>query len=348
MMEMKARVFRTRAWKFLATGAVIAATFLSAFAPLGAEAADAEKSGEKNQDLFVIRTQMQTVHNEIQIAELKGFFEEEGIKIEYVATVEGLSALQMLEQGLIDTQTNTHPNRAAQARIAGMKVRCAVPGMIDHPEYPHVRYFANADGNVKTLADIYNKKIAIQNYNSCYDGYLRTWLKEHKLPYDDVEWVTLPKGGQAEQALIEGLIDLTTTHPPFGGIVARAGAKQIATTWDIFKSPAAGLAVHIFHEDFMNAHPEEMKAFSRALYKARKWNNENMPEAIRLVGGALGLDVSTLSTEWDGRWYSEEPGFLKEDIDLWFQICEDLGYWNKGDVQPEDIYTNEYAPTKKL
>jgi ABC-type nitrate/sulfonate/bicarbonate transport system substrate-binding protein len=325
---------------------IIAAVLFAAGVAAGAEAADSAGS-EPKKDLFVIRTQVQTVHNEIQIAELLGFFEEEGIKIEYVGTVEGLSTLQMLEQGLIDTQTNTHPNRAAQARIAGMKVRCAVPGMVDHPEYPHVRYFVRADGTVKTLDDIVGKKVAIQNFNSCYDGYLRKYLKSRSLP-DDVEWVTLAKGGQAEQALVEGLIDMTTTHPPYGGIVAKAGAEQIATTWDIFHNPAAGLAVHIFQEDFLKAHPEEMKAFSRAMYKARKWNNEHMAEAIALVGGALGLDASTLSIEWDGRWYSEEPGFLEEDIDLWFAICEELGYWNHGDVLPEDIYTNEYAPTEKL
>jgi ABC-type nitrate/sulfonate/bicarbonate transport system substrate-binding protein len=329
------------------TGAMVAAVFLAAGSRVKVEAAEAAKSDGTEKELFVIRTQIQSVHNEIQIAELKGFFEEEGIKIEYVGNVEGLSTLQMLEQGLIDAQTNTHPNRAAQARLAGMKVVCAVPGMVDHPDYPHVRYFTRPDSAVKTLDDIVGKKVAIQNYNSCYDGYLRTYLKDNNLP-DDVEWVTLAKGGHAEQALTQGLIDLTTTHPPFGGIAARAGNKQVATSWDIFRSPAAGLAVHIFQEDFLKAHPEEMKAFSRAMYKARKWNNEHMAEAIALVGGALGLDTSTLSTEWDGRWYSEDPGFIKEHIDMWFEICETLGYWNPGDIEPEDIYTNDYAPAKRL
>jgi hypothetical protein len=70
-----------------------------------------------------------------------------------------------------------------------------------------------------------------------------------------------------------------------------------------------------------------------------------MDEAIPLVSKALGVDPAKVSVEWDGRWYAETPGFVEKDIELWFDISESLGYWNHGDIKPEEIYTNAFAPT---
>ncbi|MDR1649327.1 MAG: ABC transporter substrate-binding protein [Synergistaceae bacterium] len=316
---------------------VLAGTAFLAAAETGARAEKAKK------DLFVIRSSAQTVFNEFHAAALKGFFEEEGLEIEFLGLVEGLSKYQMLEQKLVDV-VDGHPNQTAQARLAGIKAIAVVPGMVDHPKYPHVRYYAREGGAVKSLDDLVGKKVGIMNYGSCYEGYLKAYLTGKGIK-GDVEWVVLPAGGQQEQALTQGLIDLTTSHPPFGSVADKAGGnKEIASSWDIFKSPAAGLSVRVFHEDFIKEHPDKVRAFARAMYKARKWIDANMEEAVPLVSEALGLDPATVDAAWDGRWYAETPGFAEEDIALWFEISEALGYWNHGDIQPEDIYTNEFAP----
>ncbi|MDR2179648.1 MAG: ABC transporter substrate-binding protein [Synergistaceae bacterium] len=301
------------------------------------------QGAEAKKDLFVIRSSAQTVFNEFHAAALKGFFEEEGLAIEFLGLVEGLSKYQMLEQRLLDV-VDGHPDQTAKARLAGIRAIAVVPGMVDHPKYPHVRYYAREGGTVKSLDDLIGKKVGIMNYASCYEGYLKTYLNRKGIK-GDVEWVVLAAGGQQEQALTQGLIDLTTSHPPFGSVADKAGGnKQIATSWDIFKSPAAGLSVRVFHEDFIKEHPDKVRAFARAMYKARKWIDENMEEAVPLVSEALGLDPAIVNAEWDGRWYAETPGFVKEDIDLWFEISEALGYWDHGDIRPEEIYTNEFAP----
>ncbi|MDR1874014.1 MAG: ABC transporter substrate-binding protein [Synergistaceae bacterium] len=304
-------------------------------------AADSRPAG--GADLFLIRSSAQTVFNEFHVADLLGFYEEEGLKIEFLGLVEGLNKYQMLGQGLIDV-ADGHPDQVAKARLAGIKVKAVVPGMVDHPDYPHVRYIARENGPIKSLDDIVGKKVAIGNYGSCYEGYLKTHL-DRKGIKGDVEWVVLARGGQAEQSLTQGLIDLTTSHPPFGSLAIQAGGnRQIATSWDIFKSSAAGLSVRAFSEDFIREHPDKLRAFARAMYKARKWIDAHMDEAVPLVSKALGHDPEKVSVEWDGRWYAETPGFVKEDIELWFELSEALGYWEHGDIAPEEIYTNEFAP----
>lgn len=309
-----------------------------------ASAAGDPDGGRRGDDgLFVVRTITQVVFNEFNVADLRGYFAEEGIKLEYVGRVEGLSNYQLLEQGVIDV-TDGHPNQVAQARLAGMKVKAVVPGMVDHPDFPHVRYIAREHGPIQSLDDIVGKKVAIQSYNSCYEGYLQYYLQQRGIT-GEVDWVVLATGGQAEQSLTTGQIDMTTSHPPFGSLAIRAGGnKQIATSWDILHSPGSGLSVRVFTEDFINKYPDILRGFARAMYKARLWIDENMDEAVPLVSEYLGLDPEKVSVEWDGRWYEETPIFRKEYIDIWFDLSEALGYWKHGDIKPEDIYTNDFAP----
>jgi ABC-type nitrate/sulfonate/bicarbonate transport system substrate-binding protein len=297
-------------------------------------------------DLFVIKVPLKTGFNEFVVADLRGYYEAEGLKAEYVGLVQGLSVYQMMAQGLLDVGDG-HPNQVAQARLAGIKVKAVAPGMVDNPKYPHVRYIAREDGPIKSLDDIVGKKVGITNYGSCIDGYLIAYLEKKGIK-GEIEWVTLPTGGQAEQALTQGLIDLTTSHPPFGSIAIMAGGnKQIASTWDIFHSPGAGLSIRAFSDDFIKAHPNEVRGFARAMYKARKWINENMEEAVPLVSKQLGLDPATVSAEKDGFWFEDAPDIKRDYIQQWFDLSENLGYWKHGDIEPEDIYTNEFAPPEE-
>jgi ABC-type nitrate/sulfonate/bicarbonate transport system substrate-binding protein len=301
--------------------------------------------GADDKNLFIIKTNIQTDFNEVQVADLKGYFAEEGIKIEYVGIVEGLSSYQMLAQGHIDFVSG-HPDGVAKARLAGILVKGVVPGMVDHPDYPHIRYIVKGDSPIKTLDDVAGKKVGMTDYASCIDGYLKYYLAGKGIKKEP-EWVVLPAIAQSEQAMIQGLVDVTTSHPPFGSIALAAGGRQIATSWDIFHSAAAGLSTRNFSEDFINAHPKELKGFAKAMYRARKWINNNMDEAVPLVSAALGIDPETASAEKDGRYYSDDREIKKEHIELWFKLSETLGYWNHGDLQPEDVYTNEFAPGKE-
>jgi ABC-type nitrate/sulfonate/bicarbonate transport system substrate-binding protein len=297
--------------------------------------------------LFTIKVRSQTSFNEFMVADLRGYFKEEGIDIEYVGLVQGLSMYQMLAQGLIDVATG-HPNQVAQARLAGIKVKAVAPGMVDNLQYPHVRYIARENGPIKSLDDIVGKKVGITDFSSCTDGYLKEYLSRKGIK-GEIEWVTLPTGGQAEQALSQGLIDLTTSHPPFGGIAIQAGGNfQAASTWDIFHSPGAGLSIRVFSDEFIAAHPDVIRGFTKAMYRARKWINENMAEAVPLVSRELGLDPATVSAEKDGFWFEDSPDIKRDYIQQWFDISENLGYWEHGDIAPEDIYTNEFAPDKEI
>lgn len=291
--------------------------------------------------LFTIRVASQTGFNETQIADEQGFFKEQGIKIEYTGVLsKGVTEFQTIVQGINDAFIGGHPPNVAQARLAGIKVLAVAPGMVDNKDFPHVRYLVQDSSPIKTLSDINGKKVAITNISACTDGYLKYYLLQHQLP-EKVNWVTLPTPGQQEQSLTQGLIDVTTSHPPYAGIaVKQGGVRQIGTSWDILQSPGAGLSVRGFSEKFIQEHPDIVRGFTAALYKSHIWINSHQKEAQEIIAKKLNLKAEDVSVFW----YDEHKGIEPEYIDKWYEIAEDIGLWKKGEIKPTDIYTNDYAP----
>ncbi|RQW10404.1 ABC transporter substrate-binding protein [Paenibacillus rhizophilus] len=291
--------------------------------------------------LFPIRVATQTGFNEITIADELGYFKEEGIKIEYTGVLgKGVTEYQLIAQGINDAFISGHPPNVAQARLAGLKMLAVAPGMVDNKDFPHVRYLVQDSSPIRSLNDIVGKKVAISNVGPCTDGYLKYYLSQQHLS-EDVNWTTLPAPGQQEQSLEQGLVDVTTSHPPFAGIALKQkGIRQIATSWDILHSPGAGLSVRGFSEDFIKQHPDVVKGFTKALAKVRPWVNSHQEEAKQIVAKQLKLEPEDLSVFW----YDEDKDINQDYIKQWFDISEQIGLWKKGDIQPADIFTNEYAP----
>lgn len=309
----------------------------------------AAKTTEKNQNsageskkLFTLRVPTQTTFNETDIADELGYFREEGIEIKYTGVVKPGTDIQTVASGDNDAFISGHPNNVAQARLAGVKVLAVAPGMVDNPDFPHVRYLVKEDSPIKSLKDIVGKKVSISSYGVCSDGYLKLWLKQNNLP-QNVEWVVLPTAGQQEQSLKQGLIDVTTSHPPYAGVaLSDGGVRQIATSYDIVKTPAAGLSVRGFSEQFIKEHPDVVRGFCRALAKVHPWINAHHKEAIEIIAKRLNLPAEKVNQSVF--WYDEHKAIEPSYIETWFKISQDIGLWKEGDIKPTDIYTNEFAP----
>jgi len=295
-----------------------------------------------DKELFTIRVVTQTGFNEINVADELGFYRDEGIKIEYIGALgQNVTEFQLLEQGKIDAFTTSHPPQVAQARLAGIKARAVAPGMVDDEKYPHVRYLVQKDSPIRSLDDAVGKKVSITRIGPCNDGYVKYYLKSRGLEANSVEFVTLNTPGQQEQALAQRLIDVTTSHPPFAGIALATGElREITNSWDIFQSPGAGLSCRGFTDDFIAEHPDVVQGFVNAMYRSRNWINSHFDEAQKIVAKHLQLEPKDLSSFL----YDSNKNITPSYIEQWFEISEEIELWKKGDIHPEEIYTNEFVP----
>jgi ABC-type nitrate/sulfonate/bicarbonate transport system substrate-binding protein len=307
-----------------------------------AEAGGGETAGGEK-ELFELRMVTQTTNSETIIADRLGFFENEGIKAVFIGTLgQGVTQEQAIATGDIDVFTQGHITSEAQARLAGLNVKVVQPGFVDDEEYPHVTYLVRENSDIQSIEDFAGKKVGIGGNGVCIDGYITKYFTEHGLDPTTVEYVTLPQPGQPEQAVVQGQIDVTTSHSPFGGIaLAAGGVRRAAASWDIFGSPAAGMATRGFGDDFIEAHPDIVQGWVNAMYHARVFI-ENNPEYAREVSADyLGLAPKDVSLN---RWPLEKNIPL-EWSEFWFDLSEELGYWKPGDITIDEVVTNEFVPT---
>ncbi|MDR1299337.1 MAG: ABC transporter substrate-binding protein [Oscillospiraceae bacterium] len=301
-------------------------------------------SGEPAKALFQLRAFDPAVDFvELSIADELGFFADEGLEIVYVgATPQGVSQYQLLEEGEIDIVYSGHPPSIAQARLAGLDVVIVAPGMVDGEWGPHVDYLVREDSPLQTLEDLRpGLKVAIAAVAPCIDGYVRYWAVQHGWDPDEIEWVTLPGSGQMEQAVLDGSIDVTTSHTPNSKIaLSKGGYRSLGTTWDIFESPAAGLAVRTVHQSLIDEHPEAVQGFVNAMYRARKWANANREQAENLVSAVFGLNPGDVMANPEDENKNIDPAYME----LWWEIAEAIGMWAPGDIAPEETYTNQFVP----
>ncbi|MDR1160200.1 MAG: ABC transporter substrate-binding protein [Syntrophomonadaceae bacterium] len=293
-------------------------------------------------ELFPVRAVTQTTFSETIIADKLGFFEDEGIKIEYIGTLgQGVSQYQALESGDIDVFTQGHLTDVALARLAGLTPVATAPGFVDDPNNPHVAYLVREDSDINSIEDFVGKKVGVIMLAVCTDGFITKYLTEKGLDAKSVEYVLLPQAGQAEQSLVNGQIDVTTSHTPFAGVaLAAGGVRQVGKSYDIVGTPAGGLAVRGFKESFIKEHPDVVQGFANATYRARIFMEAN-PEYSKIVGAEyLGLKPEEVSSNS----YCQEKNILPEWGQLWFDLSEELGYWEPGDIKPEESYTNQFVP----
>ncbi|MDR3239566.1 MAG: ABC transporter substrate-binding protein [Clostridiales bacterium] len=292
-------------------------------------------------ELFNLRIVTQTAFNELNVADALGFFRDEGIQVEYTGVLaKGVTEYQLIEQGAIDAFTTGHPPNVAQARMAGIKVKCVSPGMIDDPAFPHIRYLVKPDSPIQSLEEAVGKKVTISGISGCTSGYVQYYLKSKGLDPESVEFVVITDS-DAILSLGEGLTDLAVSHPPFAGkAVASGAAREILTSWDIFHSPGAGLSVRGFSEDFIEQHPDVVQGFVNALYRAHLWINANLDEAKQIVAYFFDLEPTDLSSFL----YDESKEVTEDYVRQWFDICEEIGLWEQDAIAPAEIIDNSFTP----
>ncbi|MDR1589273.1 MAG: ABC transporter substrate-binding protein [Oscillospiraceae bacterium] len=273
-----------------------------------------------------------------------GFFEDAGINIEFVGSLStGLTDYQAIEQGIIDASYSGHPSGVAQARAAGLKVTIAAPGMIDTPESPHVTYLVHKDSPLQTLADLHGGvKVGIAGIGSCTSGYVEYQVLKNGYPKDDVEFITFSSGaGTMEQAVIQGDIDVTTSHTPYAEITLKTGeVRAIGNTYDIFNNPAGGLGARVLADRIIEEHPDVAQGFVDAMYRARLWTNDHFEEAGDIVAAVLGLEKGDVLAIYQDPNKNVDPAYL----DIWFDLAVQTGILDEGVISKDEIYTNKFVP----
>jgi ABC-type nitrate/sulfonate/bicarbonate transport system substrate-binding protein len=315
-------------------------------AAAGTDASETASDAEGGGELFTLRvTDQTTTFNEVVVADRMGFFEDEGIRLEYVGGLpQGVTEFQLLGQGEVDAFVSAHITSIGQARIAGVKAVSVGPGSRDTEEYPHMHYLVLEDSDIQSLDDLLGKKIGVGSPNgACMNGFIDYYLAQRYPDYtpDQVEYV--PLGNNVESALFQGGIDMTTSHNPTAGqVLAAGGVREVGTSHDILLQEGFSLAGRGFTEEFIAEYPEVVQGFVNALYRSRLWINGHLDEALKVVADVMGTDPENLTGSKVV--FDEKKNNNLADITRWVEFGEAVGNWGAGQIDPEELFTLEFVP----
>ncbi|MDR3315817.1 MAG: ABC transporter substrate-binding protein [Coriobacteriales bacterium] len=292
----------------------------------------------ETKELFPIRVITQTVFNEVIVGDKLGFFEDEGIKLEYIGTVpQGVTEFQLLEQGEADAFVSVHPPQVGQARVAGIDAVAVAPGSRDTKLFPHMHYLVQEDSPIKTLDDLKGKTIGIPSIAACTTGLVEYWFA-NKGETADAEFIAL--GTSLEASLLQGQVDASTSHNPFAGkALAAGGLREIATSNDVLQQEDFSLAARGFLRSFIDENPAAVQGFVNALYRSRTWINANVDAAAALNAESMGLDPADVS---QALWEASKT-LHPEALERWVELAEIIGNWEKGQVTVDELYDNSFG-----
>lgn len=282
-----------------------------------------------------------------ELAAELGYFDGTGITLENVGYAQGGPAsLVSLAGGSVEIGS------AATAAVlnsiaAGNDFVAAFPSNGINDEAQSVFYVLE-DSPIKSIEDITGKTIAVNTLGAHLDYVVREALHQKGLPEDAANLIVVP-GPQLEQVLRSKQVDIAafgywqTTFT--GAALKNGGLRAVFDDTDVLGDIAGGFIV--LRRDWIEAHPEEAKAFVDGSVKALDYAREHPAETKAIFAKVLAERGENADVAQYFAGYGVREGGLpvERDIQFWIDVLERQGAVEKGKLVAKDIlYVTGDAP----
>lgn len=280
------------------------------------------------------------------VAQDKGFFEKEKIRVEFVNADDVATERQLLRTGQIDVAYALTPESAAVLHDAGAPIKIIAANDLS----------AGADGviatkDIKTIEDLKGKNVAFE-VGSTSHFLLSYLLNEKGLTTNDLRVVNLiaPDAGAA---FVAGKVDAAVTWEPWLSKASeRGGGHVLASSRDariIYDMP-------IFRADVLKKRGNDARAMLRAVFAAEAWIPEHREEATQIIAKQLKISPQEASDQMQGvHWLSYQENLdtltggeysvknaLQLAGDLWLKLGLIKTKVNIDDILDDSLLKNLY------
>jgi ABC-type nitrate/sulfonate/bicarbonate transport system substrate-binding protein len=275
-----------------------------------------------------------------------GFFEEEGVRVEFTGVIDYDQYLPSVLDGTNDVG-DAHPNQLATYIKEGAPVRAVCRMDIDAVDaanavHRHMRYYVRADSPVQTWADLKDYadggEVIINGHDpSCTSFVPNSVFENNGLDPKRITYIYFADQ-EALQALGQGDIDIAQVHAAYFDLADKSGYRLLGDSVDAGVGAASGTALYYFTEDFIAAHPDEVQAFVNGITRAQAWIDDpaNWDEAARLTGEAIGFEVAYT------HYFSNSTEFINADIQYWLDELVRGGYLKENELTVDDLITRQF------
>lgn len=278
------------------------------------------------------------------LAESLGYFEEEGLDVEFITTTDGPVAFQAMHAGSSDfTMLSTEPVFRAQSE--GLESKILLSTLKSKP------YMLVGAEGIESVDDLKGKTIFAGMPGSAPHSFAISILEKNGMSEDDVEWAQMEYGASLG-ALENGQVAAIYLKSTAKDEAESAGGNILVDVSDpeqhkeIYGTDKYESSVIVGTKEFVENNEETVQSFVNAVTKAMNWfetaSNKEVVESLKdlFEGGALTenqIEYLRASINPDGK-ISEEGHktivefCLKEGIverEISFEEAYDLSFLEK-------------------
>lgn len=194
-----------------------------------------------------------------------------------------------------------------------------------------------SDSNIKTLADLSGKRIAVLTGTSSHYGLLRN-LEQAGIKTDGNITLLDQPPPEAEASFTSGKVDAWAVWPPFVEQQEISGAGRVLPGGDAIIQSVYGVP-----QGFYVKHPEAVKHVQDAINRAKTWMIANPVKAQSIVAEKLGIDREVVARAWPKHdWSAQITPELKADLAEKIAFLNNQGLLRQGSkITAKDIFLDE-------
>ncbi|HWH75837.1 MAG TPA: ABC transporter substrate-binding protein [Candidatus Binatus sp.] len=224
----------------------------------------------------------------LPLAEMKGFFQEEGLQAEFIRIRPAVSSAAMVA-GEIDYDAVIGNGIGAAIRgfpvkIVASFVPAAPMALIARPEF-------------KSVPELRGKAIGLNTFGGTLESIARLIFKHYGLdPDKDAKFLPTGTLDSRFAAMKQGLTAATLGSPPIDFLGKKLGFIVIARAQELFNFPASGLVASVKK---IKEKPDEIKRVIKAGIKANRYIHQNREGTLSVLSAWLKIDKEIAAVTYD-------------------------------------------------
>jgi NitT/TauT family transport system substrate-binding protein len=256
------------------------------------------------------------------IANQKGIFEKNGLKVELVELSGDVLILRALLSGDLDIAT-VGSYVVINAVQKGAPIRAFVTPV---PEQPHMLVATKA---VSTWTDLVGKNFAVSQPGAISHTFPRVILSKLGGDPDKVNWLAIGGNSARQKALVTGVVDATLLHKERALQVARSDSRFhiIGSTGDYLKG--VPLVWHTAKTEWLAANGDVARRFTKSIIEAVRFAIQNKEAMLKLGEELIGKDPVSVEAAYDAyrdsRVWGINGGLDKKDFDFTVRLGIETG-----------------------
>src|SRR3990172_2515242 len=225
----------------------------------------------------------------LRIAQIKGFFKEEGLEPEIIQMRAGV-IITALSTGDIDYGAALDSLVRASARGQPLK------GLLSFVNRP--MHYLVSRAELSSVRELRGKTLAISSFGSTEQNTTNAILRAHGLEPDrkDVLVVALGDSPVRLEALKRGIVDATVILIPHVIVARNLGFKVLAHAGDFIELSTPGLGTN---DKLFRDRPDQVKRVVKAAVRGLLFLRHNRDESVRIMTEWLALDKDIAGQAYD-------------------------------------------------